>query len=122
MNRLQMKFPDRHPNIPHTVKDVYEAARFILQSATTAPQNYFAPTPPDVNPPFVPDGTVSIAKREPAVKKEDLGTLFSEFTKTIVEAITAPVILPLPIHRHLIHPCAHATSVVVRTSSGSALK
>ena len=86
-NRLQMKFPDRHPNIPHTVKDVYEAARFILQSATTAPQNYFAPTPPDVNPPFVPDGTVSIAKREPTVKKEDLGTLFSEFTKTIVEAI-----------------------------------
>ena len=86
-NRLQMKFLDRHPNIPHTVKDVYEAACFILQSATTAPQNYFAPTPPDVNPPFVPDGTVSIAKREPAVKKEDLGTLFSEFTKTIVEAI-----------------------------------
>ena len=86
-NRLQMKFPDRHPNIPHPIKEVYEAARFILQSATTAPQNYFAPTPPDVNPPFVPDGAVSIAKREPSVKKEDLGTLFSEFTKTIVEAI-----------------------------------
>lgn len=86
-NRLQMKFPDKHPNIPHSVKDVYEAARFILQSATTAPQNYFAPTPPDVNPPFVPDGTVSIAKREPSIKKEDLGNILSEFTKTIVEAI-----------------------------------
>ena len=89
-NRLQMKFPDNHPNIPHTVKEVYEAARFILQSAATAPQNYFAPTPPDVNPPFVPNGAVSIAKREsttPAIKKEDLGTLFSEFTKTIVDAI-----------------------------------
>jgi hypothetical protein len=86
-NRLQMKFPDHHPNIPHTVKDVYEAARFILQSATTAPQNFFAPTPPNVNPPFVPDGTVSIAKREPSIKQEDLGTLFTEFTKTIVDAI-----------------------------------
>jgi len=86
-NRLQMKFPDHHPNIPHTVQDVYEAARFILQSATTAPQNYFAPVPSNVNPPFVPDGSVSIAKREPSVKKEDLGSLFTEFTKTIVEAI-----------------------------------
>jgi len=86
-NRLQMKHPDRHPNIPHTIKDVYEAARFILQSATTAPQNYFAPAPSNVNPPFVPDGTVSIAKREPSVKQEDLGTIFTEFTKSIVEAI-----------------------------------
>lgn len=86
-NRLQMKHPDHHPNIPHTVKDVYEAARFILQSATTAPQNYFAPTPPNVNPPFVPDGAVSIAKREPPVKQEDFNSLLTEFTKTIVEAI-----------------------------------
>jgi hypothetical protein len=86
-NRLQTKFPDHHPNIPHTVKDVYEAARFILQSASTAPQNYFAPTPPNVNPPFVPEGVVSIAKREPSIKQEDLGSFFTEFTKTIVEAI-----------------------------------
>jgi hypothetical protein len=86
-NRLQMKYPDHHPNIPHTIKNVYEAARFILQSATTAPQNYFAPTPSNVNPPFVPDGTVKIAKHEPPIKQEDLGTLFTEFTKTIVEAI-----------------------------------
>lgn len=87
-NRLQMKKPDHHPNIPHKIQDVYEAARFILQSATTAPQNYFAPTPPNVNPPFVPDGAVSIAKREPTVKQEDLGTLFTEFTKSIVDAIS----------------------------------
>jgi hypothetical protein len=86
-NRLQMKHPDHHPNIPHTLKDVYEAARFILQSATAAPQNYFAPTPPNVNPPFVPDGAVSIAKREPSIKQEDFGSLFSEFTKSIIEAI-----------------------------------
>jgi hypothetical protein len=86
-NRLQMKDPDHHPNIPHTVQDVYEAARFILQGATTAPQNYFSPTPPGVNPSFVPDGVVSMAKRDPSVKQEDLGSFLSEFTKTIVEAI-----------------------------------
>jgi hypothetical protein len=88
-NRLQMKFPDHHPNKPHTVKEVYEAARFLLQSATTAPQNYFAPTPPNVNPTFVPDGAVAIAKREPSqpIKQEDLGSILSEFTKTIVDAI-----------------------------------
>ena len=86
-NRLQMKNPDHHPNKPHTVKDVYDAARFILQSSTTAPQNYFSPTPPNVNPPFVPDGAVSIAKREPSVKQEDFGSLFTEFTKTIMDAI-----------------------------------
>ena len=86
-NRLQMKNPDHHPNIPHTIQEVYEAARFILQGAATAPQNYFAPTPPDVNPPFVPDGVVSIAKREPSVKKEDFGSLLAEFTKTITDAI-----------------------------------
>ena len=88
-NRLQMKFPDQHPNKPHTIQDVYEAARFILQSATTAPQNYFAPTPPTVNPPFVPDGAVSIAKREPSVtvKNEEINTILSEFSKTIIDAI-----------------------------------
>lgn len=85
--RLQAKFPDHHPNKPYAVKDVYEAARFILQSAHTAPRKYFEPTAPDANPPFVPDGVVSIMKREPSVKKEDLTSLFSEFTKTIVDAI-----------------------------------
>lgn len=86
-NRLQMKDQDRHPNIPYEVKDVYEAARFILQGAAVAPQNFFAPTPPGVNPPFVPDNAVGIAKREPVVKQEDLGSLLAAFSKSIIEAI-----------------------------------
>jgi len=88
--RLQTKFPDQHPNVPYEVKDVYEAARFILQSAATAPQNYFAPTAPNVNPPFVSNGAVSIAKHEPSepsVKKEEIGTILAEFSKTIIDAI-----------------------------------
>ena len=34
MNRLQLKNPDYHPNVPHKVKEVYEAAQFILQGYT----------------------------------------------------------------------------------------
>ena len=36
MNRLQLKNPDHHPNVPHKVKEVYEAARFILQGYTSS--------------------------------------------------------------------------------------
>jgi hypothetical protein len=32
-NRLQMKFTDQHPNIPHKIEEVYEAARYVLQSS-----------------------------------------------------------------------------------------
>ena len=34
MNRLVIKKGDHHPNIPYQIKDVYEAARFILQGAS----------------------------------------------------------------------------------------
>ena len=31
-NRLQMKFLAHHPNMPHTIQDVHEAARYVLHS------------------------------------------------------------------------------------------
>ena len=34
---LQIKDPDHHPNIPHVIQDVYEAARFILHQSTIFP-------------------------------------------------------------------------------------
>ena len=37
LDRLQIKDPDHHPNIPHAIQDVYEAARFILHQSTIFP-------------------------------------------------------------------------------------
>ena len=81
MTRLQVIKLNHHPNIPHAVKEVYEAARFILQSTSTSTQGYFAPLP-NAYAPLAP-----IASPEPAIKTESLGSILSEFTKTILEAI-----------------------------------
>jgi hypothetical protein len=77
MNHLQLKYQDHHPNTPYKIEYIYEAARFILQSFPTirfqalnvANTSTAEPTP------------------EPGIKKEDLGALFAEFSKTIIEAI-----------------------------------
>ena len=37
LSRLQIKYPDHHPNIPNAIQDVYEAARFILHQNTIFP-------------------------------------------------------------------------------------
>jgi hypothetical protein len=80
-NRLQMKFHDHHPNIPHKIEDVYEAARFILQSDTTNTQSYFAP----LGKPAAADQP-TFAKDSP-VKVETFGSFMTEFTKSIVDAL-----------------------------------
>jgi hypothetical protein len=77
MNRLQLKYQDHHPNTPYKIEHVYKAAWFILQSSpairfqalNVANTSLAEPTP------------------EPRIKKEDLGALFAEFSKTIIEAI-----------------------------------
>ena len=42
MNRLQLKNSNCHPNIPHKVKEVHEAAQFVLQGYTSFTQNLIA--------------------------------------------------------------------------------
>jgi hypothetical protein len=46
MNHLQLKNADHHPNVPHRVKEVYEAARFVLQGYSSFTQNSIAATNP----------------------------------------------------------------------------
>jgi hypothetical protein len=79
LNRLQMKFHDHHPNVPYKITDVYEAARFILQSSNTSSQSYFAPVPA-TSP--QPSRTADIP-----IKTETFGTFMTEFTKSIVDAL-----------------------------------
>jgi len=88
-NRLQMKFLQQHPNVPHEVKDVYEAARFILQSTALTGSYY---NPAGAAPPVrvlqrPPTPAVTTIAESPKVKSEDLGALFSEFTKTFMDVM-----------------------------------
>jgi hypothetical protein len=77
MNRLQLKFPDRHPSLPYEIEDVHKAAQFVLQSAAAI--GYQAPN------------TMNTAPAEDikdiGIKKEDFSALLSEFGKTIIEAL-----------------------------------
>ena len=77
LNRLQMKFQDHHPNVPYKITDVYEAARFILQSSNLPSQNYSAPvvSPQPTRAPDIP------------IKTETFGSFMTELTKTIVDAL-----------------------------------
>jgi hypothetical protein len=77
MNRLQLKYQDHHLNTPYKIEHVYEEARFILQSSPAI--GYQALNVANTSP---VDTTL-----EPRIKKEDLSALFTEFAKTIIEAI-----------------------------------
>jgi len=79
MNRLQLKNPDHHPNIPHNVKDVYEAARFILQG--TSPSSYGAPAQQ------IGARTDNTTTPSNVIKVENFAPFLAEFTKSIVAAI-----------------------------------
>jgi len=75
-NRLQLKDPDHHPNVPYKVQSVYDAARFILQGAT--PISYTTSQQP------TPSTTIP---SDNGFKIESLAPFMAEFTKTIVEAL-----------------------------------
>jgi hypothetical protein len=77
MNHLQLKYQDHHPNTPYKIEYVYEAAQFILQSSPAT--GFQAPNVANTSP--------AEPTPEPGIKKEDLGALFAEFSKTIIEAI-----------------------------------
>jgi hypothetical protein len=77
MNQLQLKYQDHHLNTPYKIEHIYEAAWFILQSSPTI--GFQAPN--------VANTSSAEPTPEPGIKKEDLGSLFVEFSKTIIEAI-----------------------------------
>ncbi|CAA7271439.1 unnamed protein product [Cyclocybe aegerita] len=74
--RLQIKDPDHSPDMTYTIENVMDAARFVLHRfSSTIPSPSPTATTPTTSPP--PD----------SVKLEALGPIFSELTKTIVEAL-----------------------------------
>ena len=46
MNHLQLKYPNHHPNVPHKVEEVYNAAQFLLQGYSSFTQNLIAAAVP----------------------------------------------------------------------------
>ena len=80
MTRLQYKDHDHHPNVPYKIKIVYEAARFILQGMSHISQNYSQSSQTSST-------NSQPSPSDPYIKTESLGSILSEFTKSIVEAL-----------------------------------
>lgn len=84
-NRLQMLFLHQHPNIPHTVKDIYEAARYVLQSVVGVQRTHIATT--------TTTSSLAVAASSPVVspdiniKAETFAATMATFGKTIADAL-----------------------------------
>jgi hypothetical protein len=74
-DRLQMKFPDLHPNIPYHIRDVYDAAQYILHKPTSRARTYFSPVPA---PPATSDSPI---------KSENLQTIFGDLSRTLTDIL-----------------------------------
>ena len=77
-----MKFIDHFPDDPYPISDVYAAARFVLHGTRSTSPSFSSTTPPP-----------SSSSLNPVVNTEQLGTLFTELTKSIIAAIDST-------HRH----------------------
>ena len=82
--RLQIKLPNHHPSLPYDINEVYDAAKWVLQSVPaslgTAPIS------------AVPVVQSALASASPVpdtgfVKQEQLNALFATLTKTIADAM-----------------------------------
>ena len=88
---LQVKHPDHYPDLPYKISEVYEAARFVLHGLPTGSSAIPIPTlPPQQRSPSSVSYTPSPSQpidAPPTIKAEQLGSILTEFTKSIVEAI-----------------------------------
>jgi hypothetical protein len=88
MNCLQLKNADHHPNVPHKVKAVYEAAHFVLQGYSSFAQNLIAANNPQSTPLSQQSSTTGLSPTATTpVKAKDLSTLIAGFTKSIMDAL-----------------------------------
>lgn len=86
--RLHIKHPDHRLNLPYTLEQVYDAARFVLAGVT--PQSYGSSATASVTglPGAMPSPSAHISSPDSGlVKVEQLGSILSEFSKSIIDAI-----------------------------------
>lgn len=92
--RLQIQHPAHHPSLPYSLQEIYDAAGWVLQGATPSSM---------VLPNVAPHSHAHPSHEQGFVKAEQLGTILTEFTKTIVDAIkqanTQPRSASMPMNR-----------------------
>ena len=76
--RLQIQHPTHHPSLPYSLQEIYDAAGWVLQGVT--PSSMVMPT-------VAPQSHSQPLNKQGFVKAEQLGSILTEFTKTIVDAI-----------------------------------
>jgi len=76
--RLQIQHPTHHPSLPYSLQEIYDAAGWVLQGVS--PSSMILPT-------VAPTSHSQPSNKQGFVKTEQLGSILTEFTKTIVDAI-----------------------------------
>ena len=76
--RLQIQHPTHHPSLPYSLQEIYDAAGWVLQGVT--PSSMVMPT-------VAPQSHAQPSSEQGFVKTEQLGSILTEFTKSIVDAI-----------------------------------
>ncbi|KAF9539933.1 hypothetical protein CPC08DRAFT_806142 [Agrocybe pediades] len=78
--RLQLKNLDHLPDEPYEISEVQAAARFVLHGTTSSSAT-------NLTPPASTSSSSTSPSLDVVVKPEQLGSLFTEFTKSIIDAI-----------------------------------
>jgi hypothetical protein len=84
-NRLQMKFLAHHPNVPHTIQDVHEAARYVLHSTDTVSQHHYAPATMPIA--SASPSAYPVTAQNTSIKVETFASAMADLKQTIVEAM-----------------------------------
>jgi hypothetical protein len=82
--RLQIKLPNHHPSLPYEIDEVYDAAKWVLQSLPASlgmPLMSTASAAQSTSAPSVPTSETAF------VKQEQLTSFLNDLTKTIADAM-----------------------------------
>ena len=84
-SRLRILHLNHHPNKPHKVQDVYEAARYILQDEGVLPQTSY---PVTVQPVAAAKAAAASSSSNIPIKAETFASVMADFSKTIADALS----------------------------------
>ena len=87
-NRLIVKHPNIHPNVPYLMSDVYEIARVILQGSYKGAKRQFAQAMSQTSTRLPEPQVMTQVTPDPNIKVENFGAIIAEFTKTMAEILS----------------------------------